>query len=277
MAFTIDSLTSVVAHYDAGAITGLANNDPCSSFTDTKNGYHMTAATTLRPLYQTAGINSLPSLLFDGTDDFMQSGAITTALGRCVVISVLRSTSLKNYGNGHSIKTASGLPVSGGTSTKALSWEQYANGHRGIEGYNGGMKYLDGPASAVAATTNYVFTDRYHVGEFSMSKNGGWMNPGTSAGTIAVPTPDLSASTTYYIGFGNSTTASAAFGGNIAEMVVLNETVLNETLYIEGHLAAKYGITLPTSHPFFSGASSAGPSTGSSGIVLAAGMHGGMR
>jgi len=57
----------------ADALTGLANNDPVSSFTDfSGNARHATATLTTRPLYiASATPNGKPALRFDGSNDFM--------------------------------------------------------------------------------------------------------------------------------------------------------------------------------------------------------------
>jgi hypothetical protein len=61
----------------AGTTPVTANNDPVGKMLDKSgNGFHLTQATAgKRPLYKVSG--GLSSLLFDGTDDFLQSGAFT--------------------------------------------------------------------------------------------------------------------------------------------------------------------------------------------------------
>lgn len=57
----------------------LNNNDPVASWTDSSGLAHhaVQASGTLQPLYQTNQVNSLPALLFDGVDDFLQTGVFT--------------------------------------------------------------------------------------------------------------------------------------------------------------------------------------------------------
>lgn len=51
---------------------GLTNGDPVSSWTDLSgNGNHFTSSASARPTFTSNGINSLPSLTFDGVDDGM--------------------------------------------------------------------------------------------------------------------------------------------------------------------------------------------------------------
>lgn len=56
----------------------LSNNNPVTTWTDKSGkGNNATMATTVRkPTFKTAQINGLPSVVFDGTTDYMQTGAI---------------------------------------------------------------------------------------------------------------------------------------------------------------------------------------------------------
>jgi hypothetical protein len=56
----------------ADGLSGLANNDPVSTWTDfSGNGRNYIGTTTTRPLYKTSQQNGLPGVDFDGTDDFL--------------------------------------------------------------------------------------------------------------------------------------------------------------------------------------------------------------
>lgn len=64
----------------AGSLS-LTNNDPVSSWVDSSSSGNDVAQATggSQPLYKTNIINSLPSVLFDGTDDFLASGTAAAA------------------------------------------------------------------------------------------------------------------------------------------------------------------------------------------------------
>jgi hypothetical protein len=56
----------------ADAIIGLNDGDPISTWPESSgHARDYTGTTTTRPLYKTAQQNSLPGVVFDGTDDFM--------------------------------------------------------------------------------------------------------------------------------------------------------------------------------------------------------------
>lgn len=69
-----------------------ANNDPVGGWKDKSgNGFHLTQATNgFRPLYKTSGINGLPAVLSDGTDDFLRNTNATTYSGPFTVYAILK-------------------------------------------------------------------------------------------------------------------------------------------------------------------------------------------
>ncbi len=83
---------------DASALTGLSNDDPCSSFTDRSgNARHFTASTTARATYKTGVLNGLPVLRFDGVDDVHVCNASTTICSLAVVAKYNAATLQINY------------------------------------------------------------------------------------------------------------------------------------------------------------------------------------
>ena len=62
----------------ANAITGLADGDPISTWSDASGvGNHATATLTTRPLYKTGILNGLPVVRFDGSNDALLLSGIT--------------------------------------------------------------------------------------------------------------------------------------------------------------------------------------------------------
>lgn len=90
VAFTPASIAGLQAWFKADALA-LANNDPVASWTDSSGLAHhaVQASGTLQPLYQTNQVNSLPAVLFDGTDDFLQTGVFTLS-HPCTVFVVVK-------------------------------------------------------------------------------------------------------------------------------------------------------------------------------------------
>src|SRR5688572_5561243 len=65
--------------FKADAITGLADSDPVTTWTDSSGTANVTQATAAKkPTYRTNVINSLPVVRFDGTDDLLTG--LTTGL-----------------------------------------------------------------------------------------------------------------------------------------------------------------------------------------------------
>lgn len=84
----------------ADAITGLVNSDPVGTWPDSSGtGNDVTQATAgSKPLYKTNIINGLPTVLFDGSDDFMASGAVssTTSNSQFIVTQPTLNTASQN-------------------------------------------------------------------------------------------------------------------------------------------------------------------------------------
>lgn len=71
----------------------LSNNDPVSTWSDSSgNGNDVTGTGGQRPLYKTNIQNGLPSVRFDGVDDFLNGGVIAT-YGTLFVVSNFTGTS----------------------------------------------------------------------------------------------------------------------------------------------------------------------------------------
>jgi hypothetical protein len=70
--FLPPDVQNLVGFWDASAITGLANDDPCGSWADRSglgNTVAQTGAASLKPTYKTNQQNGLPALSFDGGDN----------------------------------------------------------------------------------------------------------------------------------------------------------------------------------------------------------------
>lgn len=263
MPFTIDSLTNVKAHWSADQVAGSpADGDAVSSLPDSIAGWTLTGTTTTRPLYKTtAGPNGLPSLLFDGTDDFLQSASKSLTIknpSACIIASM----TLKDYNTLLHLTTATGIP-NYGAGTSRIFTLVYATGQTLIGTGNGSnISYISSTA-LIANNVKFMLTSQHgsSLGERAKLNGAICQYSATANGTLNA---NLESATTLYANFGRTSLGGSFFQGYLSEMVLWDETILNESVYIEGLLAAKYGITLPTSHPFYSGAPSSGPSTGSS-------------
>jgi hypothetical protein len=261
MAFTIDSLTAVKAHWSADQVAGSpADGDAVSSLPDSIAGWNLSGTTTTRPLYKTtAGPNGLPSLLFDGTDDFLVTASKSLAMTNpsCVIIG---SPTLKNYNTLFYLSTYSGQPAYGDPRTRI--WNLiYNNGNTNISTGNGVNVSTVSAVSLLSSGVKFMLTSHHGACFGARAKHNGGVFNYSAASAIAA---GLESATTLYANFGRSSLGGSFFQGYLSEMVLWDETLLSESAYIEGVLAEKYAITLPVTHPFYSGAPLTGPSTGSS-------------
>ena len=268
MSFAIDDLASNIAHWSADQITGSpSDGDPVSTLPDSIAAWNMTSTTTTRPLYKPTGINSLPSVLFDGTDDFLVSASkvITAANPQIAVIS--KATSLKNYHAGFFLATATGVPAYGTAASRIQLLQYFPDGSDQVGGSNGTtFQYMQTKTSVVASATPTL-------NRFAFSQMNGWQDwvNGTNVQKLTSSTGSVFVSlsaVTCYANFGRSSLGSSQFSGHVSEIVFWDETSLCESVYIEGVLAHKYGITLPTSHPFYAVAPTTGPSSGGSTVIV---------
>jgi hypothetical protein len=258
MAFAIDDLTSVIGHWSADQITGLSDGDPVDTLPDSISSWDVGFTSTARPLYRPASsINSLPAMEFDGSNDFGITGSSKViAAGDLRMCWVHRMDVLKNFNPYPHLNAVSGLPV-------------YQNANYGVGGqhyttqslvatYNSGIVYSILP-SAVASTTVYIQTDIFSARNIDSTFNG-IGNRHNSDNGLRVDFPGQ----TSFFSIGANSLSGAYYDGLIAEVVIWHETLLCESLYIEGVLMHKYGVAsaFPDSHPFKSAAPTTGPGSG---------------
>lgn len=260
MSFAIDDLTSVLSHWSADAIVGLVDGDPVPTLPDSVAGWDLVGTTTTRPLYRpTSSIASLPAIEFDGTDDYLLSASrVLSGVKSPRSAIVFRLASLKNYNSMLCLTTSTANPANGSTTTRLQSGRAYSTGAVVAQYATASLTgNLSSGTGIVAATTPYLLrTDATEL-QRSLVLNGKEAPvSGSSDGSVI--------NTTMYAQFGRENLAGAFFGGLVAEVVLWDETLLCESMYIEGVLAHKYGLTLPTTHPFYSGAPTSGPSSGGS-------------
>lgn len=80
---------------DASAITGLNNNDPVTTWSD-QSGFNNDASQPTganKPLFKTNVINTLPAILFDGIDDYMDINVLSFLDTACSVFIVSSASS----------------------------------------------------------------------------------------------------------------------------------------------------------------------------------------
>ena len=265
MAFAIDNLTNVKAHWSADQITGSPSDGTAvSSLPDSISGWTLSGSGTTRPIYKTtAGPNGLPSILFDGTDDYLQTASKLLTINN-VAMALVGSFTLKDYNTHLYLTTLSGVPGYSANTSRIYNL-CYSTG-KGLSGTgNGSANCYQLSNSIIPSATKFLWTSFHSKGTNLLRINGASVTHNADSGAIV----DASiSSTTLYANLGRSDLAGSYLQGYVSEIVLWDETVLCESAYIEGVLAAKYGITLPTNHPFYSGSPASGPATGASGFSL---------
>jgi len=95
--FMPSMVPGLLARYSVTDIAGLNDADPATTWTDISgNGKDFTGAGTARPLYKTGILNGYPALLFDGSNDVMDSVSISGVKSICVVAKYTGAT-FANY------------------------------------------------------------------------------------------------------------------------------------------------------------------------------------
>lgn len=261
----IDDLAAVIAHWCADQIGGLSDGDPVDTLPDSIASWNLTGSSTTRPLYRPTGINSLPAIEFDGTDDFMVSASQAVTASR-LGMAVVFAFSIKNYNPLMYLTTNSSTPINN-SSSRAGSFG-YSGGNIRSETSNGSSVAYRYGLPAVATDTTCLLTSYHYPGRIGYSIDGSDAIATSSAGDGIGA--DLS-STTLYAHLGRRSTSY--LDGMVSEIVLWDEGLLCESLYIEGLLAHKYGITLPDSHPFYAAAPTAAPGSGGGGTYAFTGIR----
>lgn len=257
MAFLPSDLASLLLHLDAGSITGKSDGDDVDSWTDqSTTGASLTAAIGHEAIYRSAAVNSLPAVEFDGsTSRLTTSTAYPSDVANLGLVAVTKLDTNKNYNGFFVFDSAS-------PATDYLKISFWADSSGNAYFYtSAGYLTITGGLTAGWQIVTYVLGqntmfNRYDGIAVTQATN---PPPGTWADNLK---PTIG-----HVGLSNS-----FLDGRIAELVVFEETVLSESLYVEGYLSDKYSISLQADHPFSASPPSAAPSLGG---MMRSGMSGG--
>lgn len=205
----------------------LSDGDPVSTWPDSSgNANDVTGVTTTRPLYKTGIINGLPSVLFDGTDDFLTFTANPTGASGIsaflVVQPTLNTASQKTYAVfiHNNTGTSQGLFMVAKLSTDF--WGTFT-----------GSGDLSSTNALVSGTPYLLENTSASVSVFLYQR-------GVQVATVAAT--EVGSGAPGAIGK-DTTNANRQYAGHIAEVLVY-DTVLssgNRTL-VENYLIAKYAL-----------------------------------
>jgi hypothetical protein len=129
--------SSLYVWLDADALTGLSDTDSVTTYTDQSgSGNSPTQSTSsLKPVYRTNIYNGLPTVRFDGTDDYMDKIANLIPVGSDFTMIVVAKTACLSNNDGATepnpgggLGTAYRITEEGGTNTKhVVGWLASAN------------------------------------------------------------------------------------------------------------------------------------------------------
>jgi hypothetical protein len=229
--------STLTAWYKADSISG-SDGDSVGSWADSSGNGHTTAQLTAarQPTLQTAELNGLSVVRFDGTNDILSDGdiaALDVGTGDIWMATVFKSTdnsAVQNYfekgANSFGLKTTAAgvLQMTLGATTNtplqsAGNWSRTAfvivTAHRVSATCNG---FVNGTATTTTGTTN----------------------------TGSISNSDV-------LDIGSRAVGAGPMVGDIAE-VLLGGATLTDTnrQLIEGYLAHRYGLSgnLPSDHPY---------------------------
>jgi len=224
--------TDLILHLEADALT-LANNDPVSTWTATV-GPNLTQTSTNRPLYITSGIGGLPTVRFDGSNDYMiiPSGWSTWTAGFTWFF-VLMTTTVSG--------TKKILMFGNGSNTTMEVGRLNATGSNHVFNGSGAVRFGNSSASLFAANTPFVLSFHNPAGTANASNTATYRKNNVAWGTADSYVPPVTTRPTNYLGV--SVYGSEFWAGDISEVVVYNRALTEgEISDVYAYLNTKYGL-----------------------------------
>lgn len=216
---------SVLSWLKADAVTGVSDGAALGSWTDTAEPSRaVTSSSTARPLYIASGIGSLPTVRFDGVNDYLGESSKPVATQPTTIFVVMKPavadrTMSVFHGDG---------PGGDGSHSQAL----FMSSGGEISGYAGSV--LTGPG--LTANVPVIVEMVLNGGTSKIQVNGGTASTG-SVGSDTYPAGLL-------VGAG-SNLAGEWFEGDVSEVVYYTGAVSDsDRSAVRAALGAKYGITV---------------------------------
>jgi hypothetical protein len=244
-AWTPASLSSLRAWFDADALTGLADGDAMSSWSDSSGNANNVSntQTTTKPTYETNELNGKSVVRFYASSGFLgQSTIYAAATPSMQVIVVAKTNTISG--------TTSILSANNYTPNIRLS----SNNVQAVLIYGGASQ--TGSQAGVTTGAWFIASGMVDLGNSIGSAGLNGATPSTVALTNSVATIGPHSSVPLTVGTRYTETA-LPFDGDIAEVVVItNDNTSQSRQTVEGYLAHKWGLTsnLPGTHPYKSSA-----------------------
>ncbi|MFT5821145.1 MAG: hypothetical protein ACI8ZM_002394 [Crocinitomix sp.] len=215
-----------------------ADGDEVTIWSDLSgNGSNFTQGeSSKKPVFSTSGINGVPSLIFDGVNDIMASGAIPA----------LESANITYFMVYDRATTSSDMLITSTYTSSVKKWRTYMNNGQNTilsAHYSPSIKwvrYTDPPGASFFSThITPTHHQTFNQGDLEMDKS------------VAYTVP--SGHNNVFIGNRNPLTVSGyTFTGEISELIVFNSALNDlERIMVENYLGAKYNMAIPTDHYSF--------------------------
>ncbi len=245
-------IDGLVKHIDAGAITGLSDGDPVSIVTDLAGIQDMIqVAADNQPVYVSNGINGLPVIRFDGSNDFLRAVDDTTNIfsgdQQFIIFAVC---SIDTFGGGVEDRSLVALGREGISGDREVSILAFENASTTGNRLYGGWPHW---TTSIAAGTPVLVENAYSGGgqeSYTLALDGSAITPGIFNNN----NPHAFTASTMTLGYTAPGSGNAKetthFDGDVAEIMVFNRTLSAGELNLVGyHLASKYGLTTTYSDP----------------------------
>lgn len=259
MSFAPSDLDGIIAHWRSEDIPS-DGADPLN-WDDYITGWRLSASGTARPTYSATSIGGLPGLVFDGTNDRLCTTTAKTLAGATHVAVVLRRDAADYdsvfalYQTNDTNPAFSNTLCSLGLYVPPLyNQSTYIYGRVVAAG-----AYFTGSETPANGSESVVVCGRgdLHGDIFTVS---GRMT-GDGAGLTAMNGLGDAPSQSQYLHVGSP--IGQWLNGAVSEIVMWYQGSLSiDRHWIEGYLCHKYGITLPTWHPYYAAAPTSPPSAG---------------
>ena len=219
-AFSPTDVAGLTVWLKADAITGLSDADPVTTWVDSSgNGNDATQATaSKKPIYKTSIINGKPIVRFDGTDDYVRTGAFTATATAKTIFCVFNSD--------------------------VDIWTYISDG----QSHNRGC-FLTEPGKLTyhAGGGQISRTTSAHVGAFvyaTIVDNGASSSVNHNGGTPTTGTVNSATYTAATVGTGGAEgTDEPFFNGDVAEWLLYDGALsAGDISSVEGYLADKYAL-----------------------------------
>lgn len=253
MSFVPTDLSGCIAHWDAGLIDGLADGDQIASLPEHEGRAALVPQGATAPTFQSN--SGLPYIQFNGTSHWLLAPSVYAIESMVLTnVIVMRIAAHKNYNTMFAWSSATGIPVNAGSEVLTFC---FSGGNTRLRDTTAYVECPSVPAAADAMLTGSL---SYHSPRLLLNGKAGVTSGTANHSNIATGS--------YYPAFGTCNLVSSFFSGRLYEWIAFEQTSFQESFYVEGYLANKYGLTLPTQHPFFAAPPSAPPSGASIPRIL---------